>query len=60
MGTLRLQHESRPDAIAKLDRQIMTIEIELESLRKEKTNFPRIEELSWRKIWKLRKKTLRS
>ncbi|RLV96030.1 Heat shock protein 78 mitochondrial [Spathaspora sp. JA1] len=34
-STLRLQHESRPDAIASLDRQIMTIEIELESLRKE-------------------------
>lgn len=34
-STLRLQHESKPDAIAKLDRQIMTIEIELESLNKE-------------------------
>jgi ATP-dependent Clp protease ATP-binding subunit ClpA len=34
-STLRLQHESRPDAIALLDRQIMTIEIELESLKKE-------------------------
>lgn len=34
-STLRLQHESRPDAITKLDRQIMTIQIELESLRKE-------------------------
>ncbi|CAK9440561.1 uncharacterized protein LODBEIA_P46180 [Lodderomyces beijingensis] len=34
-STLRLQHESRPDAIAKLDRSIMTIQIELESLRKE-------------------------
>lgn len=33
--TLRLQHELKPDAIAQLDRQIMTIEIELESLRKE-------------------------
>lgn len=33
--TLRLQHESKPDAIAQLDRQIMTIQIELESLRKE-------------------------
>ena len=31
----RLQQESRPDAIQALDRQIMTIEIELESLRKE-------------------------
>jgi ATPases with chaperone activity, ATP-binding subunit len=34
-STLRLQHESKPDAIAKLDRDIMTIHIELESLRKE-------------------------
>lgn len=34
-STLRLQHESKPDAIAQLDRQIMTIHIELESLRKE-------------------------
>lgn len=34
-STLRLQHESKPDSIAKLDRDIMTIEIELESLRKE-------------------------
>lgn len=34
-STLRLQHESKPDAITQLDRQIMTIEIELESLRKE-------------------------
>ncbi|CCE88960.1 Piso0_001754 [Millerozyma farinosa CBS 7064] len=34
-STLRLQHESRPDAITQLDRQIMTIQIELESLRKE-------------------------
>lgn len=33
--TLRLQHESKPDAIGQLDRQIMTIQIELESLRKE-------------------------
>ena len=31
----RLQQESRPDAIQELDRQIMTIQIELESLRKE-------------------------
>ena len=31
----RLQQESRPDAIMELDRQIMTIQIELESLRKE-------------------------
>lgn len=34
-STLRLQHELKPDAIAQLDREIMTIEIELESLRKE-------------------------
>lgn len=34
-STLRLQHESRPDAITQLDRLIMTIQIELESLRKE-------------------------
>lgn len=34
-STLRLQHESKPDAIAQLDRQIMTIQIELELLRKE-------------------------
>lgn len=34
-STLRLQHESKPDAIAQLDRDIMTIHIELESLRKE-------------------------
>ena len=31
----RLQQESKPDPIQDLDRQIMTIEIELESLRKE-------------------------
>ena len=31
----RLQQESRPDVIQQLDRQIMTIQIELESLRKE-------------------------
>lgn len=34
-STLRLQHESKPDAIAQLDRRVMTIQIELESLRKE-------------------------
>ncbi|CDK26828.1 unnamed protein product [Kuraishia capsulata CBS 1993] len=34
-SALRLQHESRPDAIQELDRAIMTIQIELESLRKE-------------------------
>lgn len=31
----RLQQESKPDVIQELDRQIMTIQIELESLRKE-------------------------
>ncbi|CAN6640243.1 heat shock protein 78, mitochondrial [Trichomonascus vanleenenianus] len=34
-SALRLQHESKPDAIQELDRQIMTIQIELESLKKE-------------------------
>ena len=34
-SALRLQQESKPDAIQVLDRQIMTIQIELESLRKE-------------------------
>ena len=34
-SSLRLQHESKPDAIQELDRSIMTIQIELESLRKE-------------------------
>lgn len=34
-SALRLQQESKPDAIRVLDRQIMTIQIELESLRKE-------------------------
>ncbi|GME84497.1 unnamed protein product [Ambrosiozyma monospora] len=34
-SALRLQHESKPDAIQELDRAIMTIQIELESLRKE-------------------------
>lgn len=32
---LRLQHESKPDAIQSLDRAIMRIQIELESLKKE-------------------------
>lgn len=40
-STLRLQHESKPDAIAQLDRQIMTIHIELESLRKEEDSLSR-------------------
>ena len=31
----RLEQESKPDAIQELDRQIITIQIELESLRKE-------------------------
>lgn len=34
-SALRLQQESKPDAILGLDRQIMTMQIELESLRKE-------------------------
>lgn len=34
-SSLRLQQESKPDPIQELDRQIMTIQIELESLRKE-------------------------
>ncbi|OJD26054.1 hypothetical protein ACJ73_02569 [Blastomyces percursus] len=34
-SALRLQQESKPDAIQELDRQIMTIQIELESLLKE-------------------------
>ena len=34
-SALRLQHESKPDAIQELDRSIMTVQIELESLRKE-------------------------
>ena len=34
-SALRLQQESKPDPIQELDRQIMTIQIELESLRKE-------------------------
>ena len=34
-SSLRLQQESKPDAIQDLDRSIMTIQIELESLRKE-------------------------
>lgn len=34
-SALRLQQESKPDIIQQLDREIMTIKIELESLRKE-------------------------
>ena len=34
-SALRLQQESKPEPILKLDREIMTIQIELESLRKE-------------------------
>lgn len=34
-SALRIQQESKPDAIQELDRQIMTIQIELESLKKE-------------------------
>ena len=33
---LKLQHESKPEHITKLDHKIMTIQIELESLRQEK------------------------
>ncbi|KAI1368037.1 P-loop containing nucleoside triphosphate hydrolase protein [Xylaria arbuscula] len=35
-SSLRLQQESKPEDIMKLDQKIMTIQIELESLRKEK------------------------
>ncbi|TGZ78847.1 P-loop containing nucleoside triphosphate hydrolase protein [Ascodesmis nigricans] len=35
-SALRLQQESKPDAIMELDRAILTLRIELESLRKEK------------------------
>lgn len=35
-SSLRLQQESKPEDIMKLDQRIMTIQIELESLRKEK------------------------
>ncbi|CAG8949327.1 hypothetical protein HYFRA_00004953 [Hymenoscyphus fraxineus] len=35
-SALRLQQESKPDDIMRLDQRIMTIQIELESLRKEK------------------------
>ncbi|AMD22534.1 HHL236Cp [Eremothecium sinecaudum] len=34
-AVLRLQHESKPDTIEAIDRAIMTMEIELESLKKE-------------------------
>ncbi|KKA16423.1 Heat shock protein/chaperonin HSP78 [Rasamsonia emersonii CBS 393.64] len=34
-SALRLQQESKPDAIQELDREVTTIQIELESLRKE-------------------------
>ena len=34
-SALRLEQESKPDTIQELDRQIMTLQIELESLRKE-------------------------
>lgn len=34
-SALRLQQESKPDTIQQLDREVMTIQIELESLRKE-------------------------
>lgn len=35
-SALRLQQESKPDSITELERQIMTIQIELESLKNEK------------------------
>lgn len=35
-SALRLEQESKPDVIRELDRQIMTLQIELEALRKEK------------------------
>ncbi|KAK3996876.1 putative mitochondrial heat shock protein 78 precursor [Cladorrhinum sp. PSN332] len=35
-SSLRLQQESKPDDIQRLDQKIMTLQIELESLRKEK------------------------
>lgn len=35
-SALRLQQESKPDSIQELERQIMTIQIELESLKNEK------------------------
>lgn len=38
-AVLRLQHESKPDSIQILDRSIMTIQIELESLKKETDPF---------------------
>jgi ATP-dependent Clp protease ATP-binding subunit ClpB len=34
-SALRLRHESKPDDIMQLDQRIMTVQIELESLRKE-------------------------
>ena len=51
-STLRLQHESRPDAIATLDRQIMTIEIELESLRKEEDQLSIDRNTNWKRNWR--------
>lgn len=38
-SALRLQQESKPEAIETLDRQIMTMQIEIESLRQEKDVF---------------------
>lgn len=43
-SALRIQQESKPDAIQELDRQIMTIQIELESLKKE-TDFTSMERM---------------
>lgn len=34
-SSLRLAQESKPDELEKLDREIMTLQIELESLKKE-------------------------
>lgn len=57
-STLRLQHESRPDAIAKLDRQIMTIEIELESLRKEEDQLSKDRRIKLEEDLEVKKKDL--
>ncbi|KAL6718083.1 chaperone ATPase hsp78 [Lecanora helva] len=45
----RLQQESKPNAIQELDRQIMTIQIELESLRKE-TDIASVEQVEIGKL----------
>ncbi|PGH07737.1 hypothetical protein AJ79_06214 [Helicocarpus griseus UAMH5409] len=61
-SALRLQQESKPDAIQELDRQVMTIQIELESLRKEtdvtsKERRQKLEELLQTKQEKVRELT---